>query len=134
MLEQSKDVLDVGIVAIDGPAMLAFYGETLGLTLMRSLEIADNGTINLFALGSNSIKIMVPFVCPNIKAEPGKPRLATGIRYITIHVNNLDALIERCVSAGASLLAPATDMPQLRYALVTDPDGNAIEFIEHKES
>ena len=134
MLELADDQLQVGMVARNAQAMLDFYGKTLGLPRSEmipngTLEL-PNGTLHLFAAGSNLIKIMVPTEVPARQDSDGEPTQATGIRYWTLIVKNLDKLVEECCEGGATLLGEINQIGSIRFAVLNDPDGNCLEFNE----
>jgi catechol 2,3-dioxygenase-like lactoylglutathione lyase family enzyme len=131
MIELSKEVLDLGVVAYDPPAMLAFYGEILSLPETGSLTIPGVGVLHRFAVGPNTIKLLVPDTQPGTPPAGGAPREAAGLRYLTLHVANLDTVLTELESAGirfdSDVMNPA---PGIRYINVADPDGNTIELVE----
>jgi glyoxylase I family protein len=130
MLELATDQLDLGIVMHDAPAMMHFYGETLGLTLRRSFPMPGIGTRHHFAVGTNSIKL-IELDTPLEPVVASMPWEGSGMRYWTVHISNLDAVMARLVEAGVEpLLGVQQAAPTIRYALVPDADGNCIEFVE----
>ncbi|MFF2123991.1 VOC family protein [Streptomyces olivochromogenes] len=65
-------------------------------------------------------------------AEPAEPffRL-TGVRYLTMYVDDLDGIIERGVACGGRVQHGPVDVgPGVRVAVLQDPDGNAIEVVD----
>ena len=62
---------------------------------------------------------------------PGGIGGGTGYRYWTMTVTDLDALVESLKAAEASVIIPSTEIrPGIRIAMVADPDGNWVEFLE----
>jgi uncharacterized glyoxalase superfamily protein PhnB len=46
-------------------------------------------------------------------------------------VTNLDALVDSLKAAEVSVIIPVTELrPGIRIAMVADPDGNWVEFLE----
>lgn len=130
MLKQSVDSLQVGMVARNVEAMLDFYTNTLGLKLQHAMDIPSIGKLHSFALGSNAVKILVPEAVPSHQDQPGMPWQATGIRYWTVVVEGLDDLVQTCASGGGQLMGDINQLGNVRFAMVNDPDGNCLEFIE----
>ena len=53
------------------------------------------------------------------------------MRYWTISVSNLEAMVEACRTAGAPVVVePREARPGIRIAIVLDPDGNSVEFLQ----
>ncbi|EFC84162.1 VOC family protein [Parafrankia sp. EUN1f] len=56
---------------------------------------------------------------------------ATGIQYLTLHVDDLGKITERVLAGGGRLLhGPVEVGPGIRLAVFRDPDGNALEVVE----
>jgi len=68
---------------------------------------------------------------PAASAGPGDGTGATGYRYFTMIVDNLDEIAEECRQAGVPVLAGPTEIrPGVRIVMVADPDGNWVEFVD----
>ena len=68
---------------------------------------------------------------PPAKAPTGGIAGATGYRYWTISVNNLEEITAQCEEAGRKVRVPVTEIrPGIRISIVEDPDGNWVEFLE----
>jgi predicted enzyme related to lactoylglutathione lyase len=49
-------------------------------------------------------------------------------------VDDIDAAVAQCEAAGAPIpLAPLQLMPGVRIAMIEDPEGNVVEFLEQKK-
>jgi|GEM_PF-2469770 predicted enzyme related to lactoylglutathione lyase len=130
MIELATDQIQVGIVTRNAEAMLTFYGKTLGLTMQPRIDVPEMGSLYFFELGSNIIKLMVPDFPVEHSNASGLPYQSTGLRYWTVQVNNIDTLVADIKKHG---LAPLTEIDQIgdiRFVIVTDPDGNCIELLE----
>lgn len=130
MIELSRNDLEVGMVAHDVEAMLAFYRDVFGLAPQPPLPVPGTGTLHRFLLGSNTVKVLAPE--QPVGATPGGlPWEAAGVRYWTVHVTDLDAALAPVrASRGSVLLDVQQPTPKIRYAIVADPDGNCIELVE----
>lgn len=127
----SKQAIDLGIVTTNGPAMLAFYRDLLGLDFKGEMAMpGGKGTMHRLLCGDSLIKLVVMPELP-AKAAPGGIQGAAGFRYWTITVSNLDAMAEACTAAGHKLVWPVREIrPGVRIAMVEDPDGNWVEFLQ----
>jgi len=54
-----------------------------------------------------------------------------GFRYVTFVVQNLTELCSKLLSEGIEFALPEKEIrPGIRIAMVKDPDGNIVEFVE----
>ena len=114
----------------DVEASLAFYRDTLGFTDAGEMPI-PGGTMRRLMCGSSVIKLLSPGRTPPAVAPPGGIQGATGYRYWTITIKNLAALVDQCSSAGYTVAIPVTVLrPGVTIAIVEDPDGNWVEFLD----
>lgn len=126
--------LQVGIVPSDLGASLAFYRDALGLPYEGTRPALEGRSLHLFAVGDAVLKLLETGDTPSARAPRGAFADATGIRWITVDVDDLDAVVARCEAAGARTQLPLTALrPGLRLAIVEDPDGNAIELVERSD-
>ena len=126
----TKDSIDLGIVAKDGPALVAFYRDVLGFEDQGEMPM-PGGSMHRLAAGTSVIKIVCPRNAPAAAAPPGGIQGATGYRYWTITVSNLAELVAACEAAGHKVVVPVTELrPGITIAIVEDPDGNWVEFLQ----
>jgi glyoxylase I family protein len=130
VIRPTKDSVDLGIVTRDLAPMVAFYRDILGLTdLGESQSIV--GTMHRLACGTSHIKLVQPDTTPPAQAPPGGVGAATGYRYWTISVPELDEVLDACEAAGRPVVLPRTvARPGVTVAMVEDPDGNWVEFLQ----
>ena len=125
-----KTAVDVGIVTNNPEEMLNFYRDLLGFRFEGTLETPGRVMYRLWC-GDSLIKILHHEEGLDEVAAPGGIKGATGYRYWTISVSNLDEITQECADAGYSIPVPATEIrPGVRISMVEDPDGNWVEFIE----
>lgn len=123
--------LQVGIVPRDLDTSLAFYRDVLALPYTGIRPALEGRTLHLFALGDVVVKLLESPTPPRVAEAAGPYAERTGIRWVTLDVADLDAIVARCMAAGAAMqVPPATIRPGVRVAIVEDPDGNAFELVE----
>jgi catechol 2,3-dioxygenase-like lactoylglutathione lyase family enzyme len=126
----TKASIDLGLVVKDLEAATVFYRDVLGLS-----EVGDQpmpgGTMRRLQCGTSTIKLISPKRPPAAEAASGGIFAATGYRYWTISVSNLDEVITACTAAGRVVPVPRTQArPGVSIAMVADPDGNLVELME----
>ena len=129
-VQLKKDSIDLGIVAKDQDAMAAFYGDVLGFEEKELMKFPGM-RIRPFQCGSTLIKSVSMKNQPDANAAPGGPAGGTGMRYFTMWVSNLDEIVARAESAGAMIAMATTEVGGgARIAMIEDPDGNWLEFVQ----
>ena len=64
-------------------------------------------------------------------APPGGIPGATGYRYFTISVSNVDEITDACAAAGRKVVVPVRELRAgITISIVEDPDGNWVEFLK----
>ena len=130
----TKDSIDVGIVVRDAEAMLKFYRDTLGFEHVADTPVGAGGTMHRLLCGTTLVKLVSPAEVPPEANPPGGLGGATGIRYWTISVPDLDALTKTCREAGyAVAVEPREIRPGVRISMIEDPEGNWVELLENQE-
>lgn len=130
-IQLQKDSIDLGIVAANGPAMVAFYRDVLGFVEEPQTPFPGGGVMNRLRCGTSLIKIVEPATAPAARPAAGGIPSATGYRYWTMSVSNLEAVVAECQAAGRKLVVPVTEVrPGVTIAIVDDPDGNLVEFLQ----
>lgn len=127
-----KPAIDIGIIAKDIDAMMKFYGESLGLELEATIPMPGGGAMNRFKVGDSIIKVIELDPATPAEAPPGGIRGASGYRYWTIHVPNLEEVVNRIDSGGYKIVVPAKVIREgITIAIVADPDGNWVELLQN---
>jgi catechol 2,3-dioxygenase-like lactoylglutathione lyase family enzyme len=122
----------VRVVARDPESLVRFYGEFLGLELRREHRTPAVGShVWFFACGDSNVKIYSRTVVPELANPPGGHTAASGLRYLTFRVQDLDAALVGLESSGGTLVSPPITYGDVRVAFVEDPEGNSIELAEH---
>jgi catechol 2,3-dioxygenase-like lactoylglutathione lyase family enzyme len=131
-----KDSVDLGIVCEDGPAMLAYYRDVLGLEHVADTPMPKPlaGTMHRLMCGTSLIKLVVLEKSPANRAAPGGLGGGTGYRYWTITVSNLDEVVGYAEAGGHEVAVPRTNVrPGVDIAMLVDPDGNWVELLQTTE-
>jgi len=127
-----KPALDLGIISNDLQPMLDFYQQVLGLPVEAVIDMPGGGVMHRLKVGESILKIIETEPRPTSSAPPGGIRGATGLRYLTLHVADLDAAIGAVEAAGQPVVVPRkTIRPGVTIAIVADPDGNWVELLHN---
>lgn len=126
----TKDSIDLGIVVSDGEAALKFYRDTLGFEHVGDMPMGGGSTMHRLMCGTSLIKV-ISGSNPPAKAPPGGIQGATGYRYWTISVSNINEVVAACEAGGYKVAVPVREFrPGVTIAIVEDPDGNWVEFLQ----
>lgn len=99
-----------------------FYTDTLGWTF-ESFPMPNDGTYWVAKSGTETVGGIFAMTGPEFKDVPEH-----WMGYIA--VDDVDARIAKALSAGATLIRPAFDMPGVgRFAILLEPGGAAIGWI-----
>ena len=131
--EPRKAAIDLGIVTTNGPAMLAFYRDVLGLRHDDDVNMDGAGIATMHRLwfGDSLIKLVVPAEAPGGGSSPGGIAGGTGYRYWTMTIDDLESVLTAVRSAGCPVVwEPREVRPGVTVAMVEDPDGNWVELIQ----
>jgi predicted enzyme related to lactoylglutathione lyase len=130
-VELTGEGISLGIVTVDHDAAMRFYGEILGLPHVRTLQ-GNAGTTEFFAVGDSMLKLVRARSRPTGASPGGGIADASGIRYLTLRVRNLDSILKVCEQSSVTIMVPKTEYPGGGgwIAMVRDPDGNPVEFVQ----
>ncbi|MGC1677592.1 MAG: VOC family protein [Candidatus Binataceae bacterium] len=130
-MQVSKESIDLGIVVTDEKAAMAFYRDGLGLEWEGELPL-PGGRMYRLKCGTTVIKLLKLDRAPTAKPAPGGPMGGLGFRYFTISVPDIRGLMAQLEAKGIRATVPVTNFrPGVTIAMVTDPDGNTIEFLQN---
>ena len=131
-MKLQKNAIDIGIITQDIEAMLSFYRDAVGLEFEAAIPFPGGGTMHRFKAGDSIVKIIELEPAAAAHAPPRGIRGATGYRYWTLHVDQLAASVEPLGAAGYRVVVPPREIRQgVSIAIVADPDGNWVEFLEN---
>jgi catechol 2,3-dioxygenase-like lactoylglutathione lyase family enzyme len=127
-MKPAKQCIDIGIVVSDIKRSLAFYQDLLGLTKIGELPLPF-GLMHRLGFGDTFVKLVDPKTVP--AGGPGGLMGQLGFRYLTFQISNIDEVCAACEAAGVSFEIPKQElMPGVTIAMVRDPDGNTVEFVQ----
>jgi catechol 2,3-dioxygenase-like lactoylglutathione lyase family enzyme len=128
MIKPAKNSLDLGIVVSDIKTSLEFYRDLLGLEYIGETPVWF-GTMYRLRFGTSDFKLIQPNTIP-----PNGPvglESQLGFRYVTFVIQDLREVCKDLQSTGIELFLPEKEIrPGVRIAMVKDPDGNIVEFVE----
>ena len=128
MMKPAKDSMDFGVLVSDIDASLHFYRDILGLKYIETLPVRF-GTLYRLRFGTSDFKLVEPKNMPPKAANGLENQL--GFRYVTFVVKNLSELCAELKEKEIEFEVPEKELrPGTRIAMVKDPDGNTVEFVE----
>jgi len=128
LLKPAKDSVELLISVSDIRKSLAFYHGTLGLEKTQEVQ-TPFGTVHRLRYGTSVVKLMDPKQVP----PPGPIGLEKqlGMRCLSFVIRDLSGVCTVLKEKGVEFTMPETQvLPDRRIAMVKDPDGNIIEFVE----
>jgi catechol 2,3-dioxygenase-like lactoylglutathione lyase family enzyme len=124
----AKDSLDLGMVVNDIKASLNFYQDILGLEFVGITPVWF-GTMHRLRFGTSDFKLIDPQTPPPRGLIGLENQL--GYRYVTFGIKNISQVCSLLKNKGIEFTLPETEIrPGVRIAMVKDPDGNIVEFVE----
>jgi len=128
MIKPAKDSLDLGVIVSDINASLKFYRDILVLKFIETVPLAF-GTMHRLRFGTSDFKLIDPKAVPPAGASGLDKQL--GYRYVTFVVQNLTEVCTELKNLGVTFAVPERESrPGVRIAMVKDPDGNIVEFVQ----
>lgn len=136
--KQAQAPVEIGIVTCKPESMLHFYRDAIGFELFEAWAFPDENKKANFPIpsgyqyrlrvGQSVLKLVVYDEAPSAHASH-PPYAATGIGYLTIPVDNLNATIERCRAHDYEPQVPLHHYAgDIYFTFYQDPDGNWIEL------
>lgn len=142
LIKMTKDSIDIGIVVKDLAVSEKFYGDTLGLPVVREVEIKGpdavqagcaSGPFHFKAFQAGDVQLKVVQADANPPSGTGKVDAATGVRYLTFSVESVEESFNALKAAGVPMQGEVTEVVPGRFiCFFTDPDGNMLECVGPK--
>ncbi len=127
----TKGGFDLGIVTTNGDEMLEFYRDVIGLEFETTLNMEALGIAAMHRVWAN--ESLLKIVVPTKEVAPGTSggmMGASGMRYFTLSVPNVQSALDACVAADTPIIWDRREVrPGVVVGMVEDPDGNWVEFI-----
>jgi catechol 2,3-dioxygenase-like lactoylglutathione lyase family enzyme len=128
LLKPAKDSVDLLIFVNDIRKSLDFYQGILGLEKTEEVQ-TPFGNVHRLRYGSSLVKLMDPKQVP--PAGPIGLDKQLGIRCLSFAIRDLSGVCTVLKEKGVEFTVPETKvLPDTRIAMVKDPDGNIVEFVE----
>ena len=129
-MKVTKDSIDLGVVIRDSEAALRFYRDTLGLEHVMDTPLPMGGTMHRMLCGTSLIKLLRLDDMPEASNPPGGLPAATGLRYFTVTVGNIQEVLDQCADAGYEIVWNKREArPGVFVGMVEDPEGNWVELL-----
>ena len=127
-MELAKGAMDVAILSGGIEASLHFYRDILGLEFVEKMP-ASNGTMYRLRFGNSDFKLIDPSMNPPSGA--GGVNAQLGFRAVAFCIKNLSEVCAELRRLGVEFAVEEKQArPGVRIAMVKDPDGNIVEFVE----
>jgi len=149
MSDATNGIIDLGIVVRDLQRSVAFYRDALGFEPLYTFDVpasvgGNTGlsdhkpfTVQVMQLAGTEAGTKIKLI--EFAEAPVNPtafiHLATGVRYLTLHVPDITAVCDQAAQAGCKPLAkgPAKFAENVWIAVIRDPDGNMVELVGPKK-
>ncbi|MFT4029366.1 MAG: VOC family protein [Protaetiibacter sp.] len=126
----------VGLSVGDLEAQSDWYRRAFGFETANPFEVVPAGLRGVFLLGPDGLAIELlerRGSTHRVPADnPPDELLAQGWGHICFRVADVDSTFDALVAAGAGVvtLPSAAPEPGVRFAFLTDPEGNFIELLD----
>ncbi len=119
---------EFGLVTNNMEAMRNFYCHFLGLQYLQQLDF-EGGTMHRYQFGDSILKLVGYDETPQDSNPAGGGTGATGYRYCSLIISNLQELMEEAKTAGHNIAVDITPFGDgIGFAFLEDPDGNWVEL------
>ncbi len=103
-----------------------FYGQTIGWNF-DAMPMPDGATYWVAKMGDKPVGGLFPTNRPGMEAMP-----QTWMSYLA--VDDVDTRVKKATAAGAKLMRPIFDIPNIgRIAILTEPGGAGVGWITPKQ-
>ena len=123
-----------GISVADLEASIAWYGEMLGFTVDRVVDVpGDAGRVALVRNGDFMLELFcIPGAAslPEERRHPATDLRTHGIKHVAYAVPDIRALMDELRAKGVDLVWDVVLHDETLCAFVRDNSGNLVEFVE----
>ena len=128
LMNPVKQNIDLGIVVSDPTECLHFYRDILGLEKTEEITMGL-GTLHRLQYCNSDVKLLVPKEAK--QSGPEGLQAQEGIRYFTMVISNINEVVTKLTEENVPFEIPLTEIrPGTTIAMVRDPAGNVLEFVE----
>ena len=126
----------IAIITNDFEKLTSWYIEKLDFEIIHEWTVEFMPGLRLAYLGRDGFKIEIIGDVPMPKqvgqGENAVENLNPGYNHFGITVGDIEIVLEDLKQKGVEAVAPVMTIPQagIKAAVITDLDGNVIEFIE----
>ena len=121
--------VDVGL-ASSSDALVAFYQRALSLQQLEP-RVFPFATIHRRPAVRSRLRSWLPTDPTAPASTPAPFWAAAGLRYLTLWVDDVEALATSWAANGGEVtMAPTEIRPGVHSALLADPDGNVVEAMQ----
>ncbi|MBQ2463066.1 MAG: VOC family protein [Clostridia bacterium] len=119
----------VGICAKDTVALKDWYMKVFGEKIVY--DNGKNPPTFFVALADNSMLEVYPAMKEGTGAQDAN--IVSGIRHISISVDDFENDVQRFIDAGAQVVIPASEKNGVSTFFFRDPEGNIFHFIKREK-
>lgn len=129
-VELAAPHIDVGIVTNDRAAAMAFWCDLLGFPVDGEVAFPGLSIVRL-KVGNAILRLCIPDDTVAHRAQAGPFDAETGLRYVTLTIRNLDAVVAEAGRRGYPVpFPPRETRPGHRAAQIQDGQGVTVELVE----
>jgi catechol 2,3-dioxygenase-like lactoylglutathione lyase family enzyme len=137
----------LGICVSDLERSLRFYCDGLGFTsgvahhlggeFGAALEVGPDAEFTSHFIRRDSVSIeLLHYATPSVFGTPSANRNHLGLTHLSFLVDDVDAVLDRLLAHGGTLIAPTRTLipypngASLDLVFVADPDGTRVELVK----
>lgn len=131
-LSSTRIAIDVGVIVSDLEQSLRFYQDLLELPMVAeaTTSLIGKGRMVQLKHGQSLIKLVQLNDAPT-RRNPSDISAAIGYRYITLLVDDIAEVMGKAEQMAVTISLPMTQLGTgSTIAMVKDPDGNIVEFVQ----
>ena len=135
--DPQRRTIDVAITCYDFEASLEFYRDTLGFDVVVDTQISDEVAtgIGLASSGFHQVRLqaggtLIKLMDIDPPPPAGSHDFAAGVRWLTIYVMDIRAVIADLSEKGVEFLAEPLTGKHATAVAARGPDGLLIEFAQ----
>ncbi|OJJ19483.1 hypothetical protein BKI52_22000 [marine bacterium AO1-C] len=123
----------VCVITSDAEKLMSWYKDKLGFEFIQEWTVEAMPGLQLTYIGRDDFKIEIVGNVPTTEKKGNAlENFSPGYNHFAITVEDIESTLEGLKQKGVEVAAPVMQLPQagIKAAIITDLDGNIIEFIE----